>query len=503
MKAYEKLERRFARYYKLSEAMGVLHWDRAAMMPDGGANGRAEQMATLQVLMHDQLTDPAIGEWLDDVDVADMDAWQTANLAEMKRKWVHETAVPAELVEAESRATSRCEMVWREARRDDDFARLAPHLSEVVGVVRQVAQAKAEALDCSPYDALLDQFDPAMRVDTIDPIFDRLAAFLPDLIDDVLAHQKETPDPIFPEGPFPEDIQKALSHQFMERLGFDFRHGRLDTSAHAFCGGTPDDVRLTTNYDESDFTRSLMATMHETGHALYSMGLPDAWRYQPVGRARGMSIHESQSLLVEMQVCRSRDFLQWAAPRIREAFGVSTAEQKGTTQQAWSAENLYQLSTRVERSLIRVDADEVTYPAHVILRYRLERDMIAGKLDVADLPEAWNAGMADLVGIEPVDDRDGCMQDIHWVCGSFGYFPTYTLGAMTAAQLFDAATTQEPGIVSSIGDGNFAPLLGWLRENVHRKGSRLTTVGIVEKATGEGLDVDIFERHLRGRYLGG
>jgi carboxypeptidase Taq len=508
MQAYEELERRFARYYKLAEAMGVLHWDRAAMMPSGGAEGRAEQIATLQVLMHEQLIDPAIGELLERVDDDGLDEWQRANIAEMKRKRVHATAVPAALVDAESRATSRCEMVWREARRDDDFERLAPHLAEVVNVVRQVAEAKAEALGCSPYDALLDQFDPAMRAETIDPIFDRLAAFLPDLIDDVLAHQSETPDPIFPEGPFPESIQKALSHQFMERLGFDFRHGRLDTSAHAFCGGTTDDVRLTTNYDESDFTRSLMATMHETGHALYSLGLPTKWRYQPVGHARGMSMHESQSLLVEMQVCRSREFLEWAAPHVREAFGAGSVDKASSVNktskaaQAWTPENLYRLSTRVERSLIRIDADEVTYPAHVILRYRLERQLIAGELDVEQLPEAWNAAMVELVGIEPPDDRDGCMQDIHWVSGGFGYFPTYTLGAMTAAQLFDAATRQEPGIVSSIQEGDFAPLLGWLRENIHQKGSSLTTQGLIEEATGRGLDAAVFEKHLRERYLG-
>jgi carboxypeptidase Taq len=502
MNAYEELERRFARYYKLAEAMGVLRWDHATMMPDGGADGRAEQMATLQVVLHEQLTDPALGELLDQVEQDEIErdefsSWQRANVAEMRRKWVHANAVPSALVDAESRATSRCEMVWREARRDDDFARLAPYLKEVVDVERQVAQAKGEAFGCSPYDALLDQFDPAMRAATIDPIFDRLAEFLPDLIDDVLAHQSQTPDPVFPEGPFPESIQKGLSHEFMERLGFDFRHGRLDTSAHAFCGGTPDDVRLTTNYDENDFTRSLMATMHETGHALYNMGLPAQWRYQPVGHARGMSIHESQSLLVEMQVCRSRDFLEWAAPRIREAFGAD-----GSNGEAWSADNLYALSTRVERSLIRIDADEVTYPAHVILRYRLERAMIGGELDVEDLPEAWNAAMKELVGIEPPSDRDGCMQDIHWVSGGFGYFPTYTLGAMTAAQLFDAATTQEPGIVDSIGEGDFGPLLGWLRENIHRKASSLTTEGLIEEATGRGLDAAVFERHLRNRYLG-
>jgi carboxypeptidase Taq len=493
MDAYKELERRFARLNKLNEALGVLRWDHAAMMPDGGAEGRSEQMATLELIAHEQLTDPALGDLFEGVDASALDEWQSANLEEMRRKWVHATAVPGELVEAESRATSRCEMIWRQARPDNDFERLAPALEEVVEVVREAAAAKAEVLGCSAYDALLDQFDPGMRAEKIDPIFDELAAFLPDFIDEVLEHQAKAADPIAPEGPFPEAIQKGLSHEFMEQLGFDFRHGRLDTSAHAFCGGTPDDVRLTTTYYEHDFTRALMATMHETGHALYNMGLPKEWRYQPVGHARGTSIHESQSLLVEMQVCRSRDFMEWAAPRIAEAFGASG--------EAWTPDNLYRHGTRVERSLIRIDADEVTYPAHVILRYRLERQMIAGELAVRDLPEAWNAAMQEMVGIEPPDDRDGCMQDIHWMIGGFGYFPTYTLGAMIAAQLFAAAKEQDPEIVPSIRRGEFGPLLSWLRTNIHEKGSSRSTEGLIEEATGRGLDASVFEAHLRERYL--
>ncbi len=493
MNAYQKLEQRFARLAKIDEAMGVLHWDRAAMMPEGGARGRAEQLATLQVLAHEQLTDPALGELFEQVDAEALDAWQQANLGEMKRIWVHATSVPSELVEAQSRAISECETVWMAARADDDFERLQPYLERVVELVRQAAQAKGEALGCSPYDALLDQFDPGMRAAKIDPVFADLAAFLPDFIDEVLEHQASAPAPTLPEGPFPAATQKELCHSFMKTLGFDFRHGRLDTSAHAFCGGTPDDVRLTTNYDESGFTRSLMATLHETGHALYNMGLPEQWRYQPVGQARGTSIHESQSLLMEMQVCRSREFLEFAAPRIRGAFGGSG--------EAWTADNLYRLSTRVERSLIRIDADEVTYPAHVILRYRLEQQMIAGELAVADLPEAWNAGMVELVGIAPPDDRDGCMQDIHWMTGGFGYFPTYTLGAMIAAQLFQAARTQVPEVVSGVREGDFAPLLGWLRQNVHTRASSTSTEALIEDATGSALDADIFKAHLRERYL--
>jgi len=283
--------------------------------------------------------------------------------------------------------------------------------------------------------------------------------------------------------------------KLMERIGFDFDHGRLDISLHPFCGGTPDDVRITTRYEESDFQRALQGVLHETGHAMYERGLPEAWRRQPVGRARGMSLHESQSLLVEMQVCRSREFQRFAAPILRAAFGASGPE--------WDAENLYRLGTRVERSFIRVDADEVTYPAHVILRYRLERALLAGDLALKDLPAAWNDGMKALLGIVPPDDRRGCLQDIHWYDGAFGYFPTYTLGAMTAAQLFDAAKRADPAILSGIERGDFAPLMAWLRANVHGKASRFSTTEIIAQATGKPLDPAVFEAHLRARYVAG
>jgi carboxypeptidase Taq len=277
-------------------------------------------------------------------------------------------------------------------------------------------------------------------------------------------------------------------------LGFEFDHGRLDVSLHPFCGGTPDDVRITTRYDEEDFTGSLMGVLHETGHALYERGLPAAWRYQRVGEPRGMSLHESQSLLFEMQACRSREFLAYLAPLAREAFGGGGPE--------WEAGNFIRLYTRVERSLIRVEADEVSYPAHVILRYRLERAMLSGELAVAELPAAWGDGMEQLLGIRPPDDRRGCLQDIHWYDGAWGYFPTYTLGAITAAQLFAAARRAEPGIPAALAKGDFAPLLAWLRTHVHAKASLLPTGELIREASGSALDPAIFERHLKERYLG-
>jgi carboxypeptidase Taq len=497
--AYARLEARFARINALAEAEGMLHWDLATMMPKGGAASRADQLAVLRALRHGILTAPEVGDLLAQAEneavAADEDAdWRQANLREMRRLWRHATALSEDQVEALSRAVSACEAAWRDARADSEFAAVAGKLEAVLALVRETAAAKAEALGLSPYDALLDEYEPDGRADEIDRVFADLAAFLPGFLEEVLARQRRQPVVLAPEGPFPIERQRALAVMLMERLGFDFDHGRLDVSLHPFCGGTPDDVRITTRYDEADFTSALMGVLHETGHALYERGLPARWRSQPVGQARGMSVHESQSLLVEMQVCRSRAFLGFAAPLLRQAF-----EAEGP---AWETDNLYRLYTRVEPGCIRVDADEVTYPAHVILRYRLERAMVAGDLAIADLPAAWNEGHKTLLGIVPPDDRRGCLQDIHWYDGAWGYFPTYTLGAMTAAQLFAAARDADPSIEPGNARGDFAPLLSWLRANVHGKGSRLSSSALLQEATGRPLDAEVFKAHLRRRYLG-
>lgn len=495
MAAYQELEVRAHRVTNLRHALAMLQWDLATMMPQGGGDARAEQTATLRVLIHELMTDPQFGALLDKAAAVDgLDEWQRANLREMRRGYIHATALDARLVDAVSRANARCEAMWREARPKSDFAMIRPMLEECLTLHREVAAAKAERLGCSPYDALLDEWEPGGRAAEIDRVFTPLAKFLRPFLEDVLDHQAREGRVTAPEGPFPIERQRALCEKLMDAVGFEFKHGRLDVSLHPFCGGTPDDVRITTRYSEDNFTQSLMGVLHETGHALYERGLPAAWRYQPVGDARGMSVHESQSLLIEMQACRSREFLAFLTPLAREAFGG--------TGPAWEADNFYRLYTRVERSLIRVEADEVSYPAHVILRYRLEKAMIEGDLQVVDLPGAWNAGMEELLGVTPPDDRRGCLQDIHWYDGAWGYFPTYTLGAMTAAQLFDAAKRADPSIPAAIGNGDFAPLVRWLRTHVHGKASLQPTGELVTAATGRALDPEVFERHLRTRYLG-
>ncbi len=493
--SYEKLTTHFKKMSALGGAGAILSWDNAVVMPDGGAEARADTMAVLGVISHEMMTDPKIKDLLEgaDSDASKLSSADQANLKEMKRSWQHANALPVDLVEAFSRATSECEMIWRDARLNDDFDTLEPSLTKVVELVREIAKVKSEVLDLAPYDALLDEYEPDCRSDQIDLLFDDLASFLPPFLEEVLEYQKENSQFTRPKGPFDLGVQKSLGVELMKDLGFNFVRGRLDTSHHPFTGGIPDDVRLTTRYEEDDFTQSLMGTLHETGHALYEQNLPKDWRGQPAGDARGMALHESQSLLVEMQLSRGEPFLKYLHPKLISSFNVSGPE--------WEYENLKNLYHHVEKGFIRVDADEVTYPLHVILRYRLEKAMLAGDLQVKDLPSAWNEGMENLLGVRPDNNRLGCLQDIHWPGGAIGYFPTYTLGALAAAQIYQAADKAIAGLDEKVSKGDFNPLVQWLSENIHQKGSLKSADEILNDATGSSLGVDAFKHHLKSRYL--
>ena len=319
------------------------------------------------------------------------DPWRAANLRLMRHAYIRATAMPPDLVEAQARANSACEKVWREARRKSDFAMVRPHLEEVVRLMREAAAALAPAVGLDPYDALMDGYQRGMRAGDVTEVFAEYEAFLRRALPQAEERQARNPPPVRPSGPFPIAAQEALCRRLAESLGLDFAHARLDRSAHPFSGGTPSDVRITSRYDETDFTQAVLAVVHETGHALYERGLPAPWARQPVGEAAGMAAHESQSLIVEMQAGRSDAFLHWLGPELHATFGGDPAP--------YQPENLARLWRRVERGFIRVDADEMTYPAHVILRFRLEQALVAGSLAVADLPGAWNDGFRALLGM--------------------------------------------------------------------------------------------------------
>ncbi|MGI9417538.1 MAG: carboxypeptidase M32 [Geminicoccaceae bacterium] len=491
--AYQTLEARAKQVSDIEGALAILGWDAQTMMPKGGSEARGEQIATLAAMAHEIETAGDLPDLLDqaEADAASLDDWQTANLGRMRLSQRRAAVLDPALVSAMAKATNRAEMTWRDARAKADFSALLPDLEEVFRLTSEKASNLAQAFDLDPYDALLDSFETGLRRSGIDPIFDRLAGFLPDFLDKVLTVQKK-PEPI--EGPFPPAKQEALGRKLMTTLGFDFDHGRLDESQHPFCGGLPDDVRITTRYDEAEVTSALMGVLHETGHALYEAGLPKAWRGQPVGDSLGMAVHESQSLLIEMQVCRSQAFLRFLSPRLADAFGERAA---------FNPDNLYRDAIWVERGLIRVDADEVTYPLHIILRYRLEQALLEGDLALADLPGAWNDGMKDLLGIAPENDALGCLQDIHWPGGAIGYFPCYTLGAIVAGQLFDALRRAQPDLEDDIARGDFSGLVVWLRRHVHGRGSKVEMQTLLTDATGQALTLEPYLAHLERRYLTG
>jgi carboxypeptidase Taq len=496
MTAYERLTDRFARIATIGEAGAMLGWDAAAMMPPGGGAARGDQLAVLAGLAHGLLTAPEVADDLAAAETAtppDADPWRAANLRLMRHAHTRATSQPPALVEAQARANSTCEKVWREARRTSDFALVLPYLAKVIRLVREQAAALAPALNLSHYDALMDGYQRGVRAADVAPVFAAYETFLCRALPEVEARQARQPAPVRPAGPFPIATQEALCRRLSERIGLDFDHARLDRSAHPFSGGTPTDVRITTRYVEDDFTQAVLAVVHETGHALYERGLPTAYARHPVGDAAGMAAHESQSLIVEMQACRSDPFLAWLGPELHAAFGGDAAPYRPA--------NLARLWRHVSPGFIRVDADEMTYPAHVILRFRLEQALVSGDLAVADLPGAWNDGFVALLGLTPPDDARGCLQDIHWYDGAVGYFPSYTLGAMAAAQLMAAARKAVPDLDAALARGELAPLVGWLRTNVHAKGSLLGFNDLLRAATGKPLDPADFQAHLTARYL--
>jgi carboxypeptidase Taq len=493
MTPYERLTARFTRIAALDEASAMLHWDASAMMPPGGAAARGEQLAALAGLGHELLTAPGLAEDL--ARAAASGEWDAANLTLMRRAQARAIALPTALVEASARANAACETLWREAKAKSDFALVRDALAEVVRCQRDSAQALGAALGLDPYDALMAGYQQGVTAAEVEPIFTAYEAFLRDALPKAEAIQAARPAPLPLQGPFPVEQQRVLTRAMAERVGLDFRHARLDESLHPFCGGTPTDVRITTFYDAAEVGKALMGVLHETGHAMYERGLPEAWARQPVGAAAGMAAHESQSLIVEMQACRSDAFLGFLGGELRARFGGDPAP--------YAQANLARLWRHVGRGFIRVDADELTYPAHVILRFRLERALIGGQLEVADLPAAWNAGFVELLGLAPPDDARGCLQDIHWYDGAFGYFPSYTLGAMAAAQLMRAARAAVPGLDAALGQGDLSPLMRWLAVQVHSQGSRLGFQDLLRHATGKPLDPGDFTAHLTARYLGG
>lgn len=490
--AYCALTRTFTRLYRYQHLAAFAGWDQAAMMPAKGNQARGAALAELEVLLHQTLTDQSLPDLMEVAGQEDLDATQRANLREMRRDWEQASLLPERLVEARSLAGNRCEYAWRTQRKANDWKGFLENFREVVKLSREEARTLSQAKGLSGYDALMDKFEPGARSSDIDALFGGMKSWLPGLIGKV-REQQASETVIEPQGPFAIDRQRALGLEIMGLLGFDFEAGRLDISTHPFCGGVAEDVRITTRYSEDDFQRSMMGIIHETGHARYEQNLPRDSLHLPLGRARSMGIHESQSLSFEMQLGRNPAFLTLISPLVKQHLGQ---------QPAFDSANLASLYTRVKPGFIRVDADELTYPLHIILRYEIERALIGGEIEPEDIPALWDEKMRTYLGLDTRGNyRDGCLQDIHWPWGNFGYFPSYTLGAMYAAQYFAAIRRAHPNLDARVAAGDLSPIFDWLNSHIWSQASRWETKELVQRATGEALNPQHFRRHLENRYL--
>ncbi len=493
MNAYQQLEQHLKKYYDFENLAAIVSWDEAAMMPTGGCQARAEALATLSTVQHGWLTNKKVAELIKQAkDLNGLSLWQQRNLYWIEKKYQQSTCIPAKLVEEYTNESLICAQAWRELRVKNDWQAFKPYLEKLFKKVKTIADIKSQVFNKSSLDILIDEYSPDLDCKTITPIFNSLKQEVPALLSKILEKQAQREiKPI--AGHFPTEQQKQLGMEIMAHLGFDFNHGRLDISHHPFCGGISSDVRITTRYNEHDFLSSLMAITHETGHALYEQGLLQEWSTQPVGHSLGMSVHESQSLLIEMQICRSLSFIHFITPLAQKYFPQA---------QNITTENLFYHYTQVKPGLIRVDADEVTYPLHVILRYEIEQLLFASEITIDDLPSVWDSYMQKYLGVSTLgDDKNGVMQDVHWPSGIFGYFPAYTFGALIAAQLFAALKKSIPDIKDQIQEGNFKPLLSWLRENLHQKGRLYSYQELLRQATGEELSPHYYFTHLKERYL--
>jgi carboxypeptidase Taq len=493
---YAELMAEMRQIATLQSVASALAWDQEVLMPNAAAPFRGEQMATVSSLTHERRTSARVGELIaaceaDAALAGDEDA--AANLRGIRHDYDRATRLPTELVRTMTEASALAMHAWREARERNDFAAFAPHLQKLLGLARERAACLGVPEGGETYDALLEDFEPGMRAAELRRVFSGLRAELAPLIRAV-AESGKAPDTSWQRIPLTADRQAAFNRTVLERMGFDFEAGRLDTSAHPFCEGLgPGDTRLTTRYSEEEFTSALTASMHEAGHGLYEQGLPKAQRFgQPLAEAASLGIHESQSRMWENIVGRSRPFWEWALPAMKEQLGLPAVEALDVDM-VWRGMNV------VQPSLIRIESDEATYNLHIMLRFELERAMLEDDLQVADLPAAWNDRMRDDLGMEVPSDAQGCMQDIHWSMGAFAYFPTYTLGNLYAAQFWTAIRRDLPALDDDLRRGEMRPLLDWLRASIHSQGRRFTAPELCQRVTGRPLGHEPLISYLKDK----
>jgi carboxypeptidase Taq len=492
--AYRELIRLVREQRLLASCSELLGWDEEVCMPAGGVENRANQHAFLAGLLHERQSSPRLGDLLGELEgsslLRDPSSAAAVNLRAIRRDYERATRLPRSLVEEEARVTSLAQHEWAAARRDARFSRFRRWLDRIVDLKRK--EAAALGSDAVPYDALLEEYEPGVRSADLVRLFEELRPELV-VLTGAIAGSGRVPDTTLLRRDYPVDRQRQFVELAASAVGFDFNCGRLDTATHPFFSSIgPGDCRLTTRFDPHDLAEGLFATLHETGHGLYEQGLDPEHQGTPLGEAPSLALHESQARLWENAVGRGRGFWRHFFPQARRLFpeALGDVELSGF---------LFAVN-RVEPGPLRVPADEVTYNLHILVRFELEQALLQGDLKAADVPAAWNAAYRRYLGVEPSDDAEGCLQDGHWAAGQFAYFPTYTLGNVYAAQLYEAAERGLGGLEDDFARGDFSRLLGWLRDKVHREGGRYPAAELIERATGSPPTPRPLLRALRRHY---
>lgn len=488
--AYGLLMERVKDIGRLNSIAQLLDWDQEVCMPKNGVAARAQQSALIAGLAHEQLVSSMTRELLERVRVGDDDPVAATNVRETRRSFDRASKVPTALVKEIAKVSSLAKDAWIQARQASDFRVFAPLLEQMVGLKKQ--QAECIGFTTEAYDALLDEYEPGATAGQIDVLFEELGTATASLLGRI-GQASRQPDASILTRHYPQQQQAELSRVLAESLGFDFDSGRDDVSVHPFCTtiGGCGDVRITTRYQEDFFPCAIFGTMHEAGHGLYEQGMGAEHCFTPMGEAVSLGIHESQSRLWENMVGRSRAFWECHYTKTQKQFASALADV--------SLDAFYGAINAVAPSMIRVEADEVTYNLHIVVRFRIERDLLAGKIGVNDIPAVWNDTMSALLGVTPAHDAEGCLQDIHWSMGALGYFPTYALGNLYAAQFFEQARKDIPDLEDHIRNGRHQPLRTWLRENIHMHGRRYGAGELVERVTGRPLSIKPFMDYITGK----
>ncbi len=493
MEQYEKLKARLAEIGHIGTSMAVLGWDQQCYMPPGGAAERAEQFATLGKIAHELSVGDETRRLLEgaEAEVAGSDPGsdEAALVRVARRDFDKAVKIPTELVTEMAKATTLGHEIWVKARAESDYKQFAPTLEKLLDLSRQVAEHLG--YDDQRYDALLDQYEPGMKTREVERVFADLKSGLVQLVQEIAA-QPPIDDSVLRRD-YDEAAQLAFGEYVIKKMGFDFTRGRQDRAVHPFCTSFGrDDVRITTRFDRNWLPMALMGTIHETGHALYEQGFDPKDVGTPLSDAASLGVHESQSRLWENIIGRSRTFWNVFYPGLQRQFPDALENVNLNT--------FYRAINKVEPSLIRVEADEVTYNLHIMLRFEMEKALLDGSLSVADAPDAWNAKMQEYLGITPPDDAQGILQDVHWSGASFGYFPTYSLGTLLSAQLYDKALADNPAIAEELARGEFGGLLSWLRENVHKPGRRYLPADLVQRVCGEPAQSHSYLKYLNTKF---